>query len=238
MISAKTAATWSSVFTFPSQLAAITTPRSAATARSPVTASSRAMITIATHPARRSSETSETSAATIRSLSASGSISFPNTVTSSRRRAMYPSRPSVKAASANTPAASASPFGVSPRSATTITGTARMRSRVRTFGRLSGTISPGRLGPPVPRQLARAHEDLVEHLLGQLAGEGVLLAGVVRAQQGVRPDLGLSPVSEAGPRPREPMAQRARRPQSPVPGERAQGDQHAGAPQQPQLLDQ
>src|SRR6266540_4960064 len=45
------------------------------------------------------------------------------------------------AASANTPAASASPFGVSPSSATTITGTARMRSKVSTLGRLSGTIS-------------------------------------------------------------------------------------------------
>ena len=71
----------------PSQLAEITIPRSAATARSPVTASSRAMITIATQAARRSSETSETSAATINSLSASGSISLPNVVTASRERA-------------------------------------------------------------------------------------------------------------------------------------------------------
>jgi hypothetical protein len=72
----------------PSQLAAITTPSSTASARSPVTASSRAMITIAIQAWRRSSATSETSAATISSLSASGSISFPNVVTSSRRRAM------------------------------------------------------------------------------------------------------------------------------------------------------
>ena len=82
MISAKTAATWSIVFSFPSQLAEMTTPCSTATARSPVTASSRAMITIATQAARRPSETSETSAATIRSLSASGSTSFPKVVTS------------------------------------------------------------------------------------------------------------------------------------------------------------
>ena len=82
------AATCSAVFTFPSQLAEITTPCSTATARNPVTASSRAMITIAIHACSRSSATSETSAATISSLSASGSISFPNVVTSSRRRAM------------------------------------------------------------------------------------------------------------------------------------------------------
>ncbi len=88
MISANTAATWSAVFSFPSQLAAITTPWSAATVRRPVTANSRAMITIATHAASRPSETSETSAAMISTLSASGSISFPNVVTSWRRRAM------------------------------------------------------------------------------------------------------------------------------------------------------
>ena len=78
----------SPVFSFPIQLAAITTPRSAATLRSPVTASSRAMITIATQAARRSSETSEISAAITNSLSASGSISLPNVVTCWRRRAM------------------------------------------------------------------------------------------------------------------------------------------------------
>ena len=87
-IRAKIAATWSAVFSFPSQLAAITTPRSAATLRSPVTASSRAMITIAIQAARRSSETSEISAAITSSLSASGSISLPKLVTCLRRRAM------------------------------------------------------------------------------------------------------------------------------------------------------
>ena len=71
----------------PSQLAAITMPRSTAIARSPVTANSRAMITIATQAASRSSETSETSAAVISSLSASGSISLPKVVTASRERA-------------------------------------------------------------------------------------------------------------------------------------------------------
>ena len=82
------AATCSAVFTLPSQLAEITTPCSAATDRRPVTASSRAMITIAIQACSRSSETSETSAAMTSSLSASGSISLPKVVTSPRRRAM------------------------------------------------------------------------------------------------------------------------------------------------------
>ena len=81
------AAICSTVFTLPIQLAAITTPRSAAIARSPVTANSRAMITIATQACSRSSETSEISAAVISSLSAIGSISLPKVVTASRERA-------------------------------------------------------------------------------------------------------------------------------------------------------
>ena len=72
----------------PSHDAAITTPRSTATMRSIVTASSRAMITIATHGAMRSSDTSEISGAMISSLSASGSISLPKVVTLPRERAM------------------------------------------------------------------------------------------------------------------------------------------------------
>ena len=55
--------------------------------RSTVTASSRVMITIATHAASRPSETSESSAATISSLSASGSISLPKVVIDPRVRA-------------------------------------------------------------------------------------------------------------------------------------------------------
>ena len=52
-----------------------------------VTASSRAMITIATQAASRSSETSATSAAMISSLSAIGSMSLPNVVIALRVRA-------------------------------------------------------------------------------------------------------------------------------------------------------
>ncbi len=68
-------------------LAAITTPTWVAPRRSTVTASSRVMITIATHAASRCSETSAISAATINSLSASGSISLPNVVIYPRARA-------------------------------------------------------------------------------------------------------------------------------------------------------
>ena len=86
-IRAITAAICSTVFTLPSQLAAITMPRSAAIVRRIVTANSRAMITIATQASSRSSETSETRAAMISSLSASGSISLPKVVTALRERA-------------------------------------------------------------------------------------------------------------------------------------------------------
>src|ERR1700724_372057 len=48
---------------------------------------------------------------------------------------------SVSEASANTTAASTSPAGVLPSSATTSTGTSMMRSTVRTLGTLSGNIS-------------------------------------------------------------------------------------------------
>ena len=68
-------------------LADITTPACVAPSRSTVTASSRVMITIATHAASRCSDTREISAATISSLSASGSMSLPNVVTESRARA-------------------------------------------------------------------------------------------------------------------------------------------------------
>ena len=86
-MTARIAAICRHVLTLPNMLAAITTPACVAPRRSTVTASSRVMITIATHAASRCSETSEISAATISSLSASGSISLPNVVIESRARA-------------------------------------------------------------------------------------------------------------------------------------------------------
>ena len=84
-ITARIAAICRHVLTLPNMLAAITTPACVAPRRSTVTASSRVMITIATHAASRCSETSEISAATISSLSASGSISLPKVVIESAR---------------------------------------------------------------------------------------------------------------------------------------------------------
>ncbi len=78
------------------------------------------------------------SAAMISSLSASGSISLPNVVTESCARARRPSRKSVTDASTNTIAASTSPPGVLPSSATTSTGTSMMRATVSTLGRFTG----------------------------------------------------------------------------------------------------
>ena len=66
----------------------MTTPCWPAAILSPLTANSRAMITIATQPASRSRLTSEISAAAIMSLSATGSMTLPNVVTDWRERAM------------------------------------------------------------------------------------------------------------------------------------------------------
>ena len=81
MISTSTIATWKTVLILPQMLAGMTSPCSIASWRSPVTANSRAMITIATQALRRPSWTRLTSAAVTSSLSASGSISLPNVVT-------------------------------------------------------------------------------------------------------------------------------------------------------------
>ena len=129
------------VLAFPHQFAAMTTPCWVAASRVTVTANSRAMITIATQPGRRSSETRATSAAMISSLSAIGSMSLPKVVIALRERASQPSIASVSEASAKTIAASRSPWSVSSSSATTSTGTSRMRASVRTLGALTGNTA-------------------------------------------------------------------------------------------------
>ena len=72
----------------PSPLAGITTPCWPAAIRSPLTANSRAMITIATQAASRSRLTRLISAAATISLSATGSITLPKFVIDWRERAM------------------------------------------------------------------------------------------------------------------------------------------------------
>src|SRR3954470_14453062 len=59
------------------------------------------------------------------------------------------------AAAAKTTAATTDPFGVASSSATTSTGTSRMRKSVRTFGTFSGNIAVS-----VPGSAAHANKDL------------------------------------------------------------------------------
>src|SRR3954465_7454533 len=159
-MSRKIVATWKAVLTLPHRLALMTTPCAPAATRDIVTASSRAMMTIATHAASRSSETSATSAAMTSSLSAIGSMSLPNVDTFPRERASQPSTQSVAEATAKTIAASRSPLGVSSSSAATTTGTSRMRSTVRTLGTLGASIArPSGLEPPSGPEQPRAPRD-------------------------------------------------------------------------------
>src|SRR5215210_8010116 len=144
------------------------------------------MISIATQAASRSRLTSEISAAAIISLSATGSMTLPKLVTAWRERAMYPSSPSVSAAIANTTAAIVEPPGVSTVSATTTTGTSRMRTRVSALGRLSGN-KPGSGYPAPPRQIldSDAAADRAERRDGrgeQRPGEGAAPRAVCNEQ--------------------------------------------------------
>ena len=75
------------VFALPYQLAAMTTPLSAATMRMPDTMNSRAKMMSTGQEGRTLSSTSARSAAQTRILSASGSMNLPKFVTSPRLRA-------------------------------------------------------------------------------------------------------------------------------------------------------
>jgi hypothetical protein len=81
------AVTCATIFALPSPEARMSTPRPAATLRSPVTASSRARMIMTTQAGTSPISTSERNAAAVRSLSASGSRRMPRRVTSLRRRA-------------------------------------------------------------------------------------------------------------------------------------------------------
>src|SRR5579875_2332545 len=78
----------------------------------------------------------------------------------------------------------------------------------------------------------RPGEHRVEHLAGEPAGECVLLAGVVAADQDVAADLKLGAVGEAGPGAGDRRPPGGQRPQRRVPGEAAQAEDH------PHLLEQ
>src|SRR5262245_11914828 len=84
-------------------------------------------------------------------------------------------------------------------------------------------------------QLTRSSQYRIEHRHGQSAGEGVLLAWVVAAEQRPAAGTGLRPVAELRPRPRQLAAQRPDRPQGAVPGEGAERDDRLAALEQRQL---
>src|ERR687892_220528 len=81
-------------------------------------------------------------------------------------------------------------------------------------------------------------ENRVEHVLGQDACEGVLLAGVVRADQCVRADGRLGTVAEPRPGAWHGVPGSRERPQSGAPGEGPQRDHPPNPVQQPQLPDE
>src|SRR5439155_25521397 len=90
---------------------------------------------------------------------------------------------------------------------------------------------------PEARQAPGPAHDLVEHRGRELAGEGVLLAGVETPHERVRTDRDDSAVREPrlGPDPDPPGARRG---QEPVPGERAERHRHPEATQDLQLAGQ
>src|SRR5918996_1204336 len=83
-----------------------------------------------------------------------------------------------------------------------------------------------------------SHQDCVEHVLGQDAREGVLLAGVVRADHGVRADGRLATVAEPRPGPWHRMAGHREHPYRGVPGEGPQRDHRPNPVQKLQLPDE
>src|SRR5690242_14151000 len=85
---------------------------------------------------------------------------------------------------------------------------------------LEDTTGPGQAGGWwSDRRLA---QDLVEHLGGELAGEGVLLARMERAEQTVGTERRLGGVPEPRTWPWRRVPERRQRPEDPVPRERAE----------------
>ena len=82
----------------PHQLAAITTPESAATSLKPLIINSLAIMMITNHDGKSSISTKQISALQTSSLSARGSINLPKLVTRLHLLAICPSRKSVKLA--------------------------------------------------------------------------------------------------------------------------------------------
>src|SRR5882762_8484793 len=128
---------WLTVFHLASRDAGTMTPTDAATARRPVTASSRPTITTTIQAWILSIASSETSAAATRSLSAIGSSRVPSVVTWFRRRASMPSAQSVIAERMKMAAAITACTRDDEIKKTISSGTATMRVRVRPIGKFT-----------------------------------------------------------------------------------------------------
>src|SRR5439155_681329 len=144
MISIVIATYWLTVFHFARREARTITPTEAATARSPVTASSRPTIATTIQASILEIASSETSAAATSSLSAIGSRSVPSVVTWLRRRATTPSAQSVIAARMKMAAAISAWTRDEEIRKTMSSGTATMRVRVSPMGRFTRRLRPKR----------------------------------------------------------------------------------------------
>jgi hypothetical protein len=157
-ISMVTATYWLTVFHLARREAGTMMPTRAATARRPVTTSSRPTITSTTQAATFSICSSETRAAATSSLSAMGSSNVPSVVTWLRRRARTPSAQSVRAAEMKMAAAITAWTRDEEMRNTMRSGTATIRVRVRPIGRFTW---PSRSYDARARSLWGAGDDLV-----------------------------------------------------------------------------
>ena len=127
-----------------------------ATPRSPVTASSRPMMTMATQAPIMSTCTRATSAAATSSLSATGSSRVPNRVTWFRRRAMGPSSQSVSEAATKMTAAISTQRRSEEITKTMMSGTRTIRNSVNAMGRFIDLHQGSQGGPAEYRPRPRA----------------------------------------------------------------------------------
>src|SRR5438034_1142414 len=153
-----TATYWLTAFHFARREAGTTTPWPADTARSPVTASSRPMMTTTTHAAILSIVSTDTRAAATGRLTAIGCGSVPSAVTWLRRRASTPSSQSVNAAAVKMAAGMRACTRELEMRKRINSGTATMRVRVSPIGKFTlRSRSPG----PWAVSLSARGDDLV-----------------------------------------------------------------------------
>src|SRR5580765_4386415 len=209
---------WLTVFHLARRDAGTMTPTDAATARRPVTASSRPTITTTIHASILSIARSDTSAAATRSLSAIGSSRVPSVVTWLRRRASIPSAQSVMAARMKIAAAISACTRDDEIKNTMSSGTATMRVSVRPIGKFTVVLRRRHelrrvqtqarvdvVGAPRGDQPARPRRVLLEatHVRGVAAAGLERVAGGVgehgcrnRREEAVDQEPGARPVLE------------------------------------------